>query len=52
LDRVKADAGGNYIPGGISNLACGSSANWGYRHIVDKHLTEWQDAASISRENW
>lgn len=49
--RVKASAGGNYIPGGTSNLACGSAA-WGYRHIVKNHLSQWQSDAAIARENW
>ena len=40
-----------YMSSGISNLACGSSA-WGYRHIIAKHLSQWEYRASEASENW
>lgn len=49
--RVKASVGGGYIPGGTSNLACGSEA-WGYRHIVKNHLDQWEADAALDGGNW
>jgi hypothetical protein len=43
--------GGAGLPGGSSTLNCGSE-NWGYRHIVDRHLSQWQAKAAVARENW
>lgn len=40
-----------YLGSGLSSLACGSS-QWGYRHIVDRHLTDWQARAAQANENW
>jgi hypothetical protein len=51
FQRYRANAGGQYIPGGTSNLDCGSDV-WGYRHIKAKHLSQWEDVASYTGENW
>lgn len=50
--RYRANAGGQYIPGGTSNLACGSDEYWGYRHIVAGHLSQWENVAAPTGENW
>jgi hypothetical protein len=49
--RVKTSPGIGYIAGGTANLACGS-ASWGYRHILQRHLAEWQSNAAIAGNNW
>jgi hypothetical protein len=52
FNRYRANAGGQYIPGGTSNLACGSDEYWGYRHIVAGHLSQWENVAFPTGENW
>lgn len=44
-------APGAGLPGGSSTLNCGSE-NWGYRHTVKNHLSQWQAKAALARENW
>jgi hypothetical protein len=44
------DRRGYYLPGGTSNLGCGSD-KWGNRHIVKDHLSEGESEAAISGEN-
>ncbi|KOX19894.1 hypothetical protein ADK67_31995 [Saccharothrix sp. NRRL B-16348] len=36
---------------GTSELRCGT-ASWGYRHIKDRHYTEFQNLASAGGLNW
>jgi hypothetical protein len=43
---------GQYLPSGTSNLRCGTGENWGYRHIVKNHLSQWQADAAIEGINW
>jgi hypothetical protein len=43
---------GQYLPSGTSNLRCGTAENWGYRHIVSEHLSQWQSNAAIEGSNW
>lgn len=49
--RSQAHIGGKSITYGGSNLTCGS-ATWGYRHIVKRHLGEWETRAAVAQENW
>ncbi|MFC8800777.1 hypothetical protein ACFT2C_23860 [Promicromonospora sp. NPDC057138] len=49
--RSQAHIGGRSITYGGSNLTCGSDA-WGYRHIVKRHLSQWESRAAIAQENW
>jgi hypothetical protein len=42
---------GQHLAGGYSDLRCGSQ-NWGYRHIVDRHLGQWEQKAALTRQNW
>lgn len=42
---------GQYMAGGFSDLDCGSS-NYGYRHIVDRHLSQWEAKAALTKQNW
>lgn len=39
------------ISGGTSNLTCGN-ANYGYRHIKDRHLEDWESKAWLASMNW
>ncbi|MEV4480014.1 hypothetical protein [Micromonospora coxensis] len=48
--RTTSGAPGS-LPGGTSNLKCGSE-KWGYRHIVKRHLSQWENDAKIERKNW
>ncbi len=41
-----------YMSSGSSNLGCGSQTGWGYRHIVNDHLSQWQARAAEANENW
>lgn len=41
-----------YTSSGTSNLACGTAASWGYRHIVANHLSQWEARAAVASENW
>ncbi len=41
-----------YLGSGQSSLACGSGSTWGYRHIVNEHLAQWQARAAQASENW
>lgn len=49
--RSQAHIGGRSITYGGSNLTCGSGT-WGYRHIVKRHLGEWEARAAVAQENW
>ena len=40
-----------YLAGGTSALVCGDSS-YGYRHIKDRHLAEWERDAAVVRSNW
>ncbi|MBL7259919.1 DNRLRE domain-containing protein [Paractinoplanes lichenicola] len=37
--------------GGISRLKCGDR-KWGYRHIKDRHLADWQYISNFVGRNW
>lgn len=49
--RYRADVGGNFLRGGVSSLACGSSS-WGYRHIMLRHFADWQNKAAVTQDDW
>ena len=36
---------------GRATLACGSK-QWGYRHILDRHIQEWENIARYDNVNW
>lgn len=42
---------GQFLRGGKSDLHCGTE-RWGYRHILERHLDEWQTMAALAQENW
>ncbi len=49
--RAQGNAGTNVLPAGSSDLHCGSE-NWGYRHILKNHRTQWEHDAIIVGRNW
>lgn len=49
--RSQAHIDGKSITYGGSNLTCGNES-WGYRHILKRHLSEWQSRAAVAQENW
>jgi hypothetical protein len=49
--RDRLSAGLAYLPGGTSTLDCGTADKFGYHHIVQEHLGEWEQMAAITREN-
>ena len=53
FSRYRGDArNGHYIPGGKSDLHCGSFENWGYRHVVQNHRSQWETDAGLVGTSW
>jgi hypothetical protein len=55
FDRHRGNAGdGHTLRGGISRLRCGKYGDkgWGYRHIFEKHRTEWEKDAFLTGKDW
>ncbi|MFG1925627.1 hypothetical protein [Cryptosporangium sp. NPDC048952] len=51
FDRFRANVPNHFLRGGKSNLLCGND-KFGYRHILDGHRAEWEQAAFLVRRNW
>ena len=55
FDRHRGDDGsGHVLRGGKSELRCGTGGEkgWGYRHIFEKHGTEWKKDAFLTGKDW
>jgi hypothetical protein len=50
--RRRARVGSHTVAGGSSALACGRPETWGYRHIINGHLDDWENLGSLAGENW
>jgi hypothetical protein len=51
FDRAASRFPAPHFGAGVASLGCGSKA-WGYRHILDRHLSQWEFIASFDRVNW
>jgi hypothetical protein len=49
--RRKATAAGHYFAGGVAYLRCGN-ADFGLRHILKRHLDDWEAQAALASEPW
>ena len=51
FNRYRAGDGSIFMRGGYAYLLCGTT-NFGYWHILTRHMQDWQKKAFLSGDNW
>jgi hypothetical protein len=52
FSRYRTSGTGTYLAGGTSNLRCGTTTGYGYRHIYTNHRSQWEQKGALTAQNW